>query len=540
MYSDSSHERCSRISKQNGQRVQKPRSQSKIESTTNTSSPLIAKKTASLKRASSCSALPSNIKPLDRHNPRLAHEEEERVQRCAQPPKNKCVGIEERENAILEECYRNEGLSPECADMGCNYAECHHFTSVSKFPLPDHLNYPLNKYYKSETNLTNRLQPLKKIRSSLRKLKHKTQNIHLSTPDRYDNYSLPVSIDHSLNLETFDSSYFSDFNDSENSDVIMARLAKNPNSKKAWMKKIFKWNIGKSYSAKKKQSRKDNDSIVYSEASPSLKKRSHSTRSIPEALMNIWSKVHETPSATTTATHEFEFTVPTTLQRASSMPSIATHRVAKQQQREVADVIYFNERGTVTTVNNNKNIFANLLNQQQQQQRPPHPPQRSLSTPVKDSCDYFEEEEERFRGFQAECIAQENNNRIPPRHPQYYTSCHDVRTLATQHTPVPMHCQCCAHIQHFGAPQPQQQYVYQQQYQHDGQFYRHDVEVVTEEDEYCSGDEMVQPIAYYTTSHDISTPQPTASIIAPLDMKVSVERRAERRKICDMVFDTFV
>ena len=49
-------------------------------------------------------------------------------------------------------------------------------------------------------------------------------------------------------------------------------------------------------------------------------------------------------------------------------------------------------------------------------------------------------------------------------------------------------------------------------------------------------DEMIQPIAYYTKS-DLSVVQP---VVAPLDMKISAERRAERRRISEMVFDTFV
>ena len=217
------------------------------------------------------------------------------------------------------------------------------------------MNYPLNKYYQSETNL-HRIQPLKKIRSSLRKLRNKTNNIHLSTPDRYDNYSL--SDNHSITptLETLDSSYLDSLNDFESSEAIMARLAKNPNSKKAWVKKLFKWSVGKTYNIKNKKSPKKDHKDNYPEGheEPSLKKRSHSTRSIPEALINFISKAQDKHSATTTATHEFEFMVPTTLQRANSMPSISTNRIQPPKSRDV-DVIFFNEDGPQARQNQHNN-----------------------------------------------------------------------------------------------------------------------------------------------------------------------------------------
>ncbi|XP_066920259.1 uncharacterized protein [Clytia hemisphaerica] len=516
-YSDSSHERQSRILKQQVVVTRTQRSQSKIESKTDGSS-VYQKEITSLKRSSSCSALPSNIKQINRQDSSQSSRSAvaPQQQRISKPSAN----IEEKENAILEQCYRNEGLSPECAEMGCMY-DCHHQHSTSRFPLPDHLNYPLNKYYQSETNL-HRIQPLKKIRSSLRKLRNKTNNIHLSTPDRYDNYSLSDNYSITPTLESLDSSYLNSLNDFESSEAIMARLAKNPNSKKAWVKKIFKWNIGKSYNIKNKKSPKkdvkDNSSEVQEE--PSLKKRSHSTRSIPEALINFISKTQDKYSATTTATHEFEFMVPTTLQRANSMPSIATNRTQTPKTRDT-DVIFFNEDGPKSQQNQHKTPSKFFSNNN------PH----------------YEEEEE------FDYYPHENNNHPVNHAPHHfkqpcYTSCQDIR-MAPPPQPTPGHCHCCQHVQH-GAYMPPQQYV---QYMHPApvQYGYYIPNGGHQQPHYpvaADYEEMVQPqpIAYYQTSDnsDLKPGQRNPPIVAPLDMKVSVERRAERRKICDMVFDTFV
>ena len=466
------------------------RSQSKIESSVNDQRTALY-----LKRSSSCSALPSNIKLLKEHT-----DVNNITDRPSCRPKAS-ANIEEKENAILQQCFRNEGLSPECADVECAY-HGYHDNSMSRFPLPDHLNYPLNKYYKSENSINlNRLQPLKKIRTSLRKLKTRTNNVHLTTPDRYETYSFSERNSVTPTVDDFSSSYFDSFQNLETSETIMTRLGKNPSCKKPWIKKLFKWGVGKSYVIKKKSAKKNEDNRG---GEPPARKRSNSTKSIPEAFINLLSKSHEKSSATTTATHEFEFMMPTTLQRANSMPSISLHRI---QPANDVDVIYFNESGPEPRKNSEKTPHQH---QQQQRYNKHH-------------------NERRYNDF-------ENNNRSPvlhlkQSHQKPSVSCQDIRIMRTvESTPSNGHCQCCSHAHHQREISHAQPSTY-------GLPSSYPEEHWYTDDDYCEDEQMVKPITYYK---NVASSHPQASIVAPLDMKVSIERRAERRKICNMVFDTFV
>ena len=496
-YSDSSHERRCNVVNINMPTTRTQRSQSKIESSVNDQRTALY-----LKRSSSCSALPSNIKLLKEHT-----DVNSITDRPSCRPKASGI-IEEKENAILQQCFRNEGLSPECADMGCVY-HGYHDDGMSRFPLPDHLNYPLNKYYKSE-NYLNKLQPLKKIRTSLRKLKTKTNNIHLSTPDRYETYSFSERNSITPTIDDLSSNYFDSFQNLEDSETIMTRLGKSPNGKKPWIKKLFKWGVGKSYVIKKKAAKKSEDNHG---GEPTARKRSNSTKSIPEAFINLLSKSQEKSSATTTATHEFEFMVPTTLQRANSMPSISLHRI---QPANDVDVIYFNESGLEPKNNSSKNH----LHQQQHHHK-------------------------RFHNDQRYDI--ENNNRSPIIHLKQShqkpsaASCQDIRVMNVAEPTPPSHghCQCCSHAFHYQSPS----HHHVQQPSNYGPPSSYPEENWYTDDDYCEDDGeqmMVKPIAYYKNVPSHHHYQQQASIIAPLDMRVSIERRAERRKICNMVFDTFV
>lgn len=536
-FSDTSHERChnkpKHVAQHHHNRHGEPNPRSKSDSTAQTSKP----HEASMKRSSSCSALPSSIKPLDRHNPRIpAHEIQNRL--CAQRNPDE---IEAKENAILEQCYRNEGISSNCVEQHCSYVvDCIH-GKPSKFPLPERLNYPLNKYYKSDTNL-NRLSininlqhPIKKIRSSIRKLKSRSpSSTVLSTPERYEHYSRTTS-SNSINdtLDSMDSSYLNYLTESENSEAIMARLASKPSSRKAWVKKVFKWKklgkLGKTYTPKNDTEKsKNSESIIYSESpSKSLNTRSHSTRSIPDAIKHMWTKLHDVP------VHMTEPEPPTTpnLTRASSMPSIASHRISKQK---IGDVIYFHEKGFEQ--NENKNIFQNFFKPMDAQ-----PPKltslkggNDVITSVLGGYEHVSvknslADAELSHGKEdLSSRENENNNQASGGKSavqHYYTSCQDLRE---HHTPVPYaspapyssagHCPCCGHSQFPHTEQYMDRAdMYDSQYQH-----------------YQYQNSGHQPVAYYSRS---SAPP---AVIAPLDVKVSSERKAERRKICEMVFDTFV
>ena len=494
-YSDSSHER--RLTAvQNNIIPRAHRSQSKIESSSSNSQKMTAhsSSSSSLKRSSSCSALPSNIKSLREHK---------EVIEIARPPTathhTPAINIEEKENAILQQCFRNEGLSPECADVGCVFHGDNQYDSISRFPLPDHLNYPLNKYYKSESNL-NRLTPLKKIRTSIRKLRSRTNSIHLSTPERYENYPTSDTNSETTTINPFNIDYFDSYQNLESNETILTRLGKSPcHNKKPWIKKLFKWGVGKSYIVKKKASKKEE--IEHEQ--PLARKRSNSTRSIPEAVLNFLSKSQEKSSATTTATHEFEFMVPTTLQRANSMPSIAMHQVQKQPKREDVNVIYFNETGLKNLSSSQRGSQRNLRMNDQHRR-----------------CEI------------------ENNNCPSPVISHNLTkressSCQNVRTEKPFLASNIGHCNCCSQLQHqipnsrFQTPDNHFQPIGCSSSAGEMDRYNRDNE------------RMVQPMAYYTNQNaPLEFVRP--SIVAPLDMKVSVERRAERRKICNMVFDTFV
>ena len=474
-YSDSSHERRCKVV--NGDISRTQRSQSKLESSVNDE-----RTTYLLKRSSSCSALPSNIKSI-KENTSASN----LVQTSSSVRPTTFINIEEKEKAILQQCFRNEGLSPECADVGCVYHGCQ-YDSISRFPLPDHMNYPLNKYYKSENNL-NRLQPLKKIRTSLRKLKSRANSVHLSTPNRYETYSLAERDSVTPTIDNFNSNYFDSFQNLE-SEKIMTRLGKNPSCKKPWIKKLFKWGVGKSYVIKKKSSKKTDDNVTMHNG-VQMRKRSNSTKSIPEAFINFLSKSQDKSSATTTATHEFEFMVPTTLQRANSMPSISLHQVQPAKKSDV-DVIYFNETGLESD-----RISAQNL-------------KRNIGQKNNHRCDI------------------ENNNRLPILHfktsQKSFASC---QNQIIQPDPTTNgHCQCCPHVQ-------QQRFITQ------SNNYTPSVSDNEYRNDYGKSEKKILPIPYYTNA-GAPAGFATASIVAPLDMKVSIERRAERRKICNMVFDTFV
>lgn len=541
-YSDSSNERCCNKSKyaaqhlqqhnQHQQQQQRPRSKTEQARQPHE---------GGMKRSSSCSALPSNIKPLDRHNPRIPPREIQQrigIELVQRSP----AEIEAKENAILKECYRNERASSECLEQHCSYViDCGIHGIPSKFPLPERLNYPLNKYYKSDTNLNRlNLHPIKKIRSSIRKLKSKTPSSSvLSTPERYEHYTLSSA---SVNdtLDSMDSSYLNYLTESENSEAIMARLAKSPSSRKAWLKKVFKWKkLGKTYTPKhdaennNKNSNKNSESIIYSESpSKSMNARSHSTRSIPDAIKQMWTKLHDMPNI-----NQSQAPATPALSRATSMPSILAHRISKQK---VGDVIYFNEKGF--DQHETKNIFQNFFK--------PMENIHHQSSKLKGGNDVitrvlgYEDQKPDFKkslvdaklshGQDNLCTRNENNNQIQPKNPipQYYTSCQDLRFH--QSSPVsypPMgyppagHCQCCRNSQpeqYMGRPD---MYIPQYQYPNSGHLpYQHG--------HHESG--FIQPVTYYSRCSAAPT------VVAPLDVKVSSERKAERRKICEMVFDTFV
>lgn len=471
-----------------------------------------------LRRTNSCSALPSNIKPIVRNKPvNNSKVNCDAVER-------QISDIEIKEDSILRQCFKNEGLTEYSDTKGRSYVfDCSHPLEQSRFPLPDHLNYPLCKYrYKSESVLSRTsIKPLKKIKDSWRKLKSRK----LSQSRANETISTISS----------DTSYIDYLHEiDEESDDILSRLATDPKEKKSFLKKIVN-RIGgsRTYKAQEKPtSSQGSDAPVRN----SNFQRSASTRSIPEALKNMWNKVHDLDfdQATSPSIN--------TLSRALSMPSISTI----YPRNEPEEVMYFDEPGLVQ---NETSYFSNFFKPMETKYQKPKTKLSGGDDVITgvlgvhstienefqstDLSSVKENIEPEYRDEHIEKTTLKTVQKIEqPHQHDMYSSCYELSSPKSHfynpqeyyssylETSACAHCSCCMHSQRPSTqfnipPYPQPNYTYE----------------VSHGPVLTPGQNLVSVNGQCGRRENV---------IAPLDVKMSCERKAERRKISDMIFDTFV
>lgn len=474
----------------------------------------------SMTRAKSCSALPSDTKQFE--NPVLCSQKEVEIQQ---------KDIEEKENAILQQCYRNEGLLKDCPP-DCSYiVDCKGQQPSSSFPLPEHLNYPLCKYrHKSELNL-GKTSPLKKIRSGFKKIKPRRA---FSSPTE--------SVSNTLSSEgstTFDEFLYDD--EEENNDTILQRLSRDPKERKSIIKRFISKIQTRSYST-----------APIDEEMPKFKS-SVSTASIPDALKDMWHQVHDVtleqnknpypgnkiqgmtravsmpliplfqPQIEELTANKNRFTnfikqdaclnsskskqtlvnVDDVITGVLGMPSVDLNHdknIERTPKRSVTDV----ELNSVTDVLDNNKENINFIDT----------PKPTISRSIlKHSASFTSELSTEILSEYSTTSHGSTARRRKVSHPSYTNQ----RKISFPFNSYQHHCPCCKHSQFRHLQMPTQHNIPEYEVVNESQFYQ----IPLEKPQYLDNPVIEQ-------------------VLAPLDVRVSGERKAERRKISEMLFDTFV
>ena len=201
--------------------------------------------------------------------------------------------IEEKEHNILQQCLKNELTNAENAGSGAtkNADGADIACRESRFPLPDHLNYPICRY-RNKSESDNRLHPLRKLRDGWRKLRERKRANKTDSGGDTDCYP-----------EFYPAFVQPEEDDSE---VILSRLSRNPNERKNFARRIFARFGSKTYAVSNEK--------VTENARPI--RRSGSTLSVPDAFHDMWKKAHPEVSG------EQRVGAPRPLHKVNSMPSI--------------------------------------------------------------------------------------------------------------------------------------------------------------------------------------------------------------------------
>lgn len=456
--------------------------------------------------------------------------------------------IEEKENEILEQCIKNEKLSSDPSSYVVDCSEAIISNQQSRFPLPDHLNYPICRYrMKSESN--NRTHPLQKLKNGWKKLKSKKL-----FGDKHDQ-----SADTDCYPE-FYPEFVKPTNSDEDDEIVLSRLSRNPNQRKNFAQRVLNRFGSKSYSI--------NTSECFEHERISRIARSGSTRSVPDALQDMWNKTHFTSEDAPIE----QSNRGRGISRGISMPSIHTESYKDINTNE-NNGNYFYHMGNDTENNdhilNNGNDVADRLSSLQ-----------ITDTNCLDKSDRkvcFDENtstqyDERTR--QHGEFSDDNISNSLMKSPKKFSSCHELYQRSTSSTSqntqsTPNNKFMAPQPMYYTPPQPQyacyapnQQQVHHNQVQflpfyayHPNYMYQvpHGVPQVPSYGPYPPMEFVPNfyPInGYYppngeqynmiNNSSSRVQQRTVDTILAPLDVKIGHEKVAEKRKISEMVFDTFV
>ncbi|XP_002156884.2 myb-like protein D [Hydra vulgaris] len=426
--------------------------------------------------------------------------------------------IEKKQREILEQCYQNEALKKFNYNVNPSVFDCS-LLNKSSSPL-DVFSNPLSVYVPSKYDRhKSKILLKKKKKNSFQKLKNSVQNLKIKKNVQQNGLSLMTSsyvqtANNLLNLNLNQSSIKQNNNhlsfssnikntnqnnvfkenlvnhqvqDNEDEDEILTRLFTRPN-KKPLLAKLFEKVGGQSYSMRNIDKLEEQDK--FEEQGKHLKKTS-SNRSIPDALRSIWTKLQrpyvERERVDRSSQH---------LSKTSSMP-----------------LIYQENEQTLAFLNSNRNCI-NIIDSDANYKQPvtckktvKKPSEiKSLNYVGKDkrssSCSELTSNKSHFFNpkiaYAPYLIAfQSSNDNLKTKSPNIQYPYVEGPTF---------HCQCCQHNMN------------KNQYQ---SFYRE------------------QAVAPFYREQGVA-PVYREQAVAPLDVQIEREKKATRRKVSDLYFDSFV
>ena len=382
------------------------------------------------------------------------------------------------------------------------------------------------------------MHPLKKLKDSWKKLKSR-KLFH----DK-GNCSADINC-----YPEFYPEYVVTADNEDDNETILSRLSRNPNQRKNFAKRVLDRFGSKSYSTNHTERFEENNGVN------SRISRSGSTRSVPDALQDMWNKVHYKD--------DFECEQPThkTLHKVTSMPSIHSNvqnenlcqenyfsQLANYTEKHLTpNVRYHNSEKVLNTGTSLLDSLSGLKITQQDTDYIEKPDRKVCfnDNTNNDNINNYYEDCKRYN----EQLSEENKNTSLTRSSKKYSSCHELyqRSSMNQKTnyviptmfyPPAAPCGCCMQTQpvQFMPFYPYPHYVYQ----------------VPPYGGYPPMDFVpnVYPVTavpnFYPGNgeqgfHMMNGPQSTVdNVVAPLDVKIEQEKIAEKRKVSEMVFDTFV
>ena len=424
--------------------------------------------------------------------------------------------IEIKQREILEQCYQNEELkkynyNPSIVD--CSLLNENSSPSLINKP---HLNISHKCYqFKSETTVKKKTGgSLKKLRDSMRKLRIKKSslqnNAEISLPltnhsqatnSIHDNLSLksyPIGCAQNNNTSDVPSNlknmnqnidtlvtetYSSNNQNNEDEEKILTRLFTRPN-KKPLIKKLLEKVGGQSYSTRNIQKMEEHGKYL---------RRSSSNRSIPDALRELWSKVQRTNVDDRITSKNTQH-----LSKTRSMPQISDnfnyvneHPLAFQNTcHNISRKKVFNS-GPLYFAQPNKSAIKNKKTFKKLPENNSSNLVSNIGSSKRSSSSCSDLSSNKSHFFNPEMvygpylIAFHRSNENIDYAQNFHSSPHE---LQYQYGVEGFHCPCCQH----NTPKTQYQPAFRER------------------------------------------------AVAPLNIQIASEKRATRRKVSDMVFDSFV